>query len=61
MSEEDKLIRKIKGGISGIKLGTKDPQTIFKLLQRLQAINDGMYQDLLKEYIVVVKSMSNGK
>lgn len=47
---EDLLIRKIEGGIRGIKNGTKEPKEIAPLLNRLKGINEGMYLDLLEEY-----------
>ncbi|GIV43927.1 MAG: hypothetical protein KatS3mg035_1050 [Bacteroidia bacterium] len=47
---QDQLIKKIKGGIIGIKNGTKEPKEIAPLLNRLKAVNEGMYEDLLKEY-----------
>jgi hypothetical protein len=47
---EDLLIRKIKGGIQGIKNGTKESKEIAPLLNRLKGVNEGMYLDLLEEY-----------
>jgi hypothetical protein len=52
---EDLLIRKIKGGIQGIKNGTKKPEEIAPLLNRLKGINEGMYFDLLEEYDKAVR------
>ena len=47
---EDLLIRKIKGGINGIKNGTKEATEIAPLLNRLKSVNEGMYDELLQEY-----------
>ena len=47
---EDLLIRKIEGGIRGIKNGTKDPKEIAPLLNRLKGLNEGMYDEVLKGY-----------
>lgn len=51
---EDLLIRKIKGGINGIKNGTKEAIEIAPLLNRLKSINEGMYDELLKEYKITL-------
>lgn len=47
---EELLIRKVKGGIQGIKNGTKKPSEIAPLLNRLKGINEGMYDELLQQY-----------
>ena len=47
---EDLLIRKIKGGINGIKNGTKEATEIAPLLNRLKDVNEGMYDELLQDY-----------
>jgi hypothetical protein len=47
---EDLLIRKIKGGILGIKNGTREVTEIAPLLNRLKAVNEGMYDELIKDY-----------
>lgn len=52
---EETLIRKIKGGILGIKNGTKTPKEVIKYLNMLKDINKPMYQELLNDYISVVK------
>jgi hypothetical protein len=53
---EDLLIRKIEGGIRGIKNGTKDPKEIAPLLNRLRGLNEGMYDELLKSYKKALES-----
>ena len=52
MSGEDTYIKAIKGGIVSIKNGTKSPVDSFvgKNLNRLKAVNEGMYDDYLKKY-----------
>jgi len=50
------LIKKIRGGIMGIKNGTKTPQEVIGLLVRLKDINFPMYEELLAKYIETVKS-----
>jgi hypothetical protein len=47
---EDLLIRKVKGGINGIKNGTKEATEVTPLLNRLKGVNEGMYDELLEEY-----------
>jgi hypothetical protein len=47
---EDLLIRKVKGGINGIKNGTKDATEIAPLLNKLKDLNEGMYDELVQEY-----------
>jgi hypothetical protein len=47
---EDLLIRKVKGGINGIKNGTKEASEVAPLLNRLKGVNEGMYEELLEEY-----------
>jgi hypothetical protein len=54
---EDILIRKIKGGLLGMKQKTKEPKEVAKLLNKLKAINEGMYQDLLNDYKQVMKTI----
>jgi hypothetical protein len=47
---EQQLIKKITSGLFGIKIGTKSPQDVAKLLNKLKPINLGMYEDLLDKY-----------
>lgn len=53
---QDQLIKKITGGIMGIKNGTKEPKDVAPLLTRLQKINEGLYEDYLKKYKEVLAS-----
>lgn len=54
---EHKLILRIKGGILGIKNGTKTPQEVGKYLIMLEKLNRPMYEDLMNDYKAVTKSM----
>ena len=47
---QEQLIKKITGGIMGIKNGTKEPKEVAPFLNRLKDINEGMYDDYLKKY-----------
>ena len=47
---EELLIKRVKGGILGIKNGTKQVTEVAPLLNRLKGLNEGMYDDLLKDY-----------
>ena len=47
---EHKLILKIKGGIMGIKTGTKTPADVGPLLNSLKKINVPMYDELFNDY-----------
>lgn len=54
--QEEQLIRKIKGGIMGIKTGTKQPNEVGPLLNRLKTVNEGMYLELFNDYKAVVSA-----
>ena len=43
---EEQLIRKIKGGLMGIKMKTKQPKDVAVLLNKLKLVNKLMYEDL---------------
>lgn len=53
MTMEEQLIKNVENGIRGIRLGTKTAATanVGPSLNRLKAINEGMYQELLKKYV----------
>lgn len=51
---EQILIKKIQGGLMGIKLGTKEPKEVAKLLNMLKPINPGMYDEFLEKYKKVI-------
>ena len=52
------LIKKIKGGMLGIKNNTKEPKEVAVLLNKLNEINKPMYEELLNDY---KKTMENRK
>lgn len=52
---EEKIIQKIKSGLFGIKNGTKEPKDIIIFLNRLKTINKPMWDELISEYIKIVK------
>jgi hypothetical protein len=51
-SIEEIVVRNIENGIRGIKCGTKKPEDVNVVIQlkKLQAINDGLYEDLCDKY-----------
>ena len=55
---EEILIKKIKGGMLGIKNNTKEPKEVAVLLNKLKDINKPMYEELLNDY---KKTMENRK
>lgn len=52
-STEELCIRKIESGIRGLKNGSKTPQeaNCGFFLNKLQPLNEGMYQELLGKYV----------
>jgi hypothetical protein len=55
---EEQLIRKIKGGLIGIKMKTKQPKDVAVLLNKLKLVNKLMYEDLLNDYKQTLKSIN---
>jgi hypothetical protein len=55
-SIEEIVVRNIENGIRGIKCGTKKPEDVNVPIQlkKLQAINDGLYEDLCDKYYNVL-------
>jgi hypothetical protein len=51
-SIEEIVVRNIENGIRGIKCGTKKPEDVNvpNHLKKLQAINDGLYEELCDKY-----------
>ena len=47
---EQQLIKKITGGLMGIKLGTKEPKEVAVLLNKLKSINVMMYEEFFEKY-----------
>jgi hypothetical protein len=56
-STEELCIKRIESGIRGISNGTKRPEEtkVGYFLNKLQPLNEGMYQELLKKYVDVKK------
>jgi hypothetical protein len=52
---EEILIKKIKGGLLGIKNKTKKPADVLPLLSRLKEINPGMFNELNNDYLAMVQ------
>ena len=63
MSTEDIYIKNIENGIRSIRLGSKTPQeaNVNSNLQKLKMVNEGMYDELNKKYVNVVKDYNNRK
>jgi hypothetical protein len=47
---EQQLIKKITGGLMGIKLCTKEPKEVSVLLNKLKPINLMMYEEFFEKY-----------
>lgn len=60
---EDLLISKIEGGIRGIRMGSKTPETaqLGNLFTRLKPLNEGMYLELIEKYKNVVADYNKKK
>jgi len=59
MTAEDLYIKNIENGIRGIRSGTKTPKdsNVGTNLNRLKALNLGLYQDYLAEYKVLLEEL----
>jgi len=51
---EEVIIKKIIGGLMGLKNKTKEPKEVACWLVKLKSINEGMYE----EYLVKYKSLT---
>ena len=51
---EEKLVKQVKGGLMGIKLGTKSPKEVFDRLNLLKKYNQHMFEELFQEYNQIV-------
>jgi hypothetical protein len=51
---EEKLVKQVKGGLMGIKLGTKSPKEVFDRLSLLKKYNQYMFEELFQEYTQIV-------
>jgi hypothetical protein len=47
---EQQLIKKITGGLFGMKMGTKEPREVAVLLNKLKPINPYMYEEMFNKY-----------
>jgi len=56
---EELILKKVRGGIRGIKLGTKtiSDANVDYYLDKLEKINDGLYRDYLNEYLKVKENL----
>jgi len=55
ISYEEQLERKIKGGLMGMRNGTKDAKTVWVLIKQLRAINALLAEDFENSYKNIVK------
>jgi hypothetical protein len=55
---EQQLIKKITGGLFGMKIGTKEPKEVAVLLNKLKPLNPMMYEDLFDKYKNLVIKMN---
>ena len=55
---EETIIKKIKGGIFGIKQGTKQPKEVAVWLNKLKSINPMMYEECLQQYKAAVSQQA---
>ena len=51
---EEKLVKQVKGGLMGIKLGTKSSKEVFDRLNLLKKYNQYMFEELFQEYTRIV-------
>lgn len=60
---EEIYITNVENGIRGIRLGTKKPEDVAPIvsnsLNRLNKINEGLFEDLLRKYENVVNDYHN--
>jgi len=60
---EEIYIKNVENGIRGIRLGAKKPEDVAYVvssnLNRLNKVNEGMFEDLLKKYENVVNDYRN--
>jgi hypothetical protein len=52
---EELVIKKITGGLLGLKNKTKEPKDVAPWLNRLKAINLFLYEDYLVKYKELIK------
>jgi len=54
---EELIIKKLTGGLLGMKNGTKKPTDVAPWLNKLKPINPGMYEDYLVKYKETLNSI----
>ena len=52
---EELIIKKIIGGLMGMKNKTKEPKEVAMWLNKLKPINPGMYEDYFNKYKLLVR------
>jgi hypothetical protein len=52
---EEKLIKQVRGGLLGMKMGTKSPKEVLDRLTLLKKYNPFMFEDLYLKYIELTK------
>lgn len=50
---EELLDKKIRGGLMGYKNGTKPQFEVYQLIVRMKAINVGLYEMFLAQYVKI--------
>jgi hypothetical protein len=58
---EELVLKKVRGGLRGIKLGTKTIQeaNLDTYLNKLEKLNKGLYLDYLTEYNRIIENIKN--
>lgn len=58
---EELVLKKVRGGLRGLKLGTKTIQEVNldTYLNKLEKLNKGLYLDYLTEYNRIIENIKN--
>jgi hypothetical protein len=58
---EELVLKKVRGGLRGLKLGTKTIQEVNldTYLDKLEKLNKGLYLDYLTEYNRIIENIKN--
>ena len=58
---EQLIIKKIEGGMRGIRMGTKtiEQAKVMYYLEKLLQVNDGLYQDYFEMYMKLQGNINN--
>jgi len=54
---EEIIIKKIRGGLFGMRNGTKEPQEVAVWLNKLKDINPHMYSDFFNDYKATLEKL----